>query len=78
MQNSFLLELSNLVKSFYFDDSEDSRREESHENSSATPAEERQSLLNTLNNYLTWRAVQPFVSYLGKGDCPRAIFQSSA
>ena len=76
MQNSFLEELSKLVKSFYYDESEDSGRDEGerrqHENSSAAdPAEksiERDSHLNTLNNYLTWRAIQPFISYLGKGN----------
>ena len=70
VQNSFLLELSNLVQSFYYDESENSRRDDQHENSSADPEEEsdeRDSHLNTLNNYLTWRAVQPFLSYLGKG-----------
>ena len=75
VQNSFLEELSKLVKSFYYDESEDSGRDEGerrqHENSSADPAEksfERDSRLNTLNNYLTWRAIQPFISYLGKGS----------
>ena len=70
VQNSFLLELSNLVQSFYYDESENSRRDDQHENSSADPEEksnERDSHLNTLNNYLTWRAIQPFISYLGKG-----------
>ena len=41
-----------------------------HENSSADPEKKNHgqgSRLDTLNNYLTWRAVQPFISYLGKG-----------
>ena len=71
MQNSFLLELSNLIQSLYYDDSENLVQEgPRHENSSADPKENNHgqgSRLDTLNNYLTWRAVQPFISYLGKG-----------
>ena len=73
MQNSFLEGLSKVVKSFYHEETEgrDERERRQHENSSADPAEkniERDSHLNTLNNYLTWRAIQPFISYLGKGS----------
>ena len=77
MQNSFLLELSNLIQMFYNEDSENLVQEgPRHENSSAYPKEHnngRGSRLDTLNNYLTWRAVQPFISYLGKGKYKYAI-----
>ena len=77
VQNSFLLELSNLIQSLYYDDSENLVQEgPRHENSSADPEENNHgqgSRLDTLNNYLTWRAVQPFISYLGKGKYIYAI-----
>ena len=30
--------------------------------------EESKRFFNTLNNYLTWRAIMPFVTYLSKGE----------
>lgn len=57
--------------------------EEEEDNSSAADDKsvdrrrKRIEFYNNLNNYLTWRAIQPFIQYLSKGRYP-SVWKSRA
>ncbi len=63
IQHGYMLELSKLINSLYNDTN----------NANSVMLEEnrvgrrRERAFNTLNNYLVWRAIQPYVQYMNKG-----------